>query len=240
MTTNHEFDEHHIETLISGRVLVRRPRHGSAAGVLLGYHGYAESAEIQLDRLSTIPATDDWILASVQGLNRFYRGRSEDTVASWMTRQDRELAIAANVSYVDRILDRIRNEYDIGADTLNASGSLAIPLVHAGFSQGGAMAFRAGVRSRWRADGIICVGADVPPELLAGPAAQFPAVLLARGERDEWYTRPKFEADVSALGARSVPLTPIVFAGAHEWTGQVASHAAAFIGAVSSAFKHGR
>ena len=61
--------------------------------VLIGFHGYAEDAGAHLNRLRTIPGADRWLIVSVQGLHRFYRARSQDVVASWMTRQDRELAL---------------------------------------------------------------------------------------------------------------------------------------------------
>jgi len=41
----------------------------------------------------------------VQGLHRFYRSRSEIVVASWMTKQDRELAIGDNIDYVRRAVE---------------------------------------------------------------------------------------------------------------------------------------
>ena len=83
-----------IATPTHGRVLVREPPGQTRAGLLVGFHGYAETAEIQLARLEAIPGAEAWMLLSVQALHRFYRGRSDEVVASWMTRQDREAAIA--------------------------------------------------------------------------------------------------------------------------------------------------
>lgn len=56
------------------------------------------------------------------------------------------------------------------------------------------MAFRAGVRCRRRASGIIAVGGDVPPELPADAALRFPAYPGAH----EW------TLDVSAAAASVV------------------------------------
>ena len=61
------------------------------------------------------------------------------------------------------------------------------------------MAFRSAVRGRHGAAGVIGIGGDVPPELLADAGATFPYVLLARGARDEWLTAQKFRADLNAL-----------------------------------------
>ena len=89
-----------VPTTTHGRVLIRTPA-ATAAGVLVGFHGYAEDAAAQLERLLAIKEADDWLLLSVQALHRFYRGRSQDVVAGWMTRQDRDAAIADNIAYVD-------------------------------------------------------------------------------------------------------------------------------------------
>jgi predicted esterase len=199
--------------------LVREARAAAARGVLVGFHGYMENAAIQLERLAAIPGASAWTLVAVQALHRFYRGRSEDVVASWMTREDREAAIADNLEYVDAVLDSVPHDD-------------ATRIVHAGFSQGVAMAFRSAVAGRARAAGVIAISGDVPPELLTGPARRFPPVLLARGERDDWLTREKFDADVHALGARGVDVRPLVFDGAHEWNDAVASAVGEFLAAL--------
>ena len=203
-----------IATRIHGRVLVREAE--DPVAVIAGFHGYMENAEIQMARLEALPGSDRWTLISVQGLNRFYRGRSEEVVAGWMTRQDREAMIADNIEYSDRAIE--------------ASAPAEIPLFTLGFSQGVAMAFRAAIRGRRRAAGVVAVGGDVPPELLEDATLPFPAVLLARGERDDWYTAAKLEADARGLRARHTPVETLGYPGAHEWTAEVAAAAARFIG----------
>jgi predicted esterase len=127
-----------------------------------------------------------------------------------MTREDREAAIADNLAYVAAALDA-------------APHDAATPIVFVGFSQGVAMAFRAAVCGPARARGVIAVGGDVPPELLSDDACTFPPVLLARGERDAWYTPPTFDADVDALKARGADMAAVVYDGAHEWNAAVAA-----------------
>lgn len=202
-----------IATTIHGRVLVRETHEPVA--VVVGFHGYMENAAIQMERLEALPGSERWTLISIQGLHRFYRGRTEEVIAGWMTRQDREDMIADNIEYADRAVER--------------AAPADVPLFTTGFSQGVAMAFRAGVRGRRRASGIVAVGGDVPPELLADPSLEFPAVLLARGERDEWYTPSKMDTDAAALRARGNGPLVLVYPGAHEWTADVADAAARFI-----------
>ena len=49
---------------------------GTRIAVLVGFHGYTENADIQMERLAALPGSERWTLVSVQGLHRFYRGRS--------------------------------------------------------------------------------------------------------------------------------------------------------------------
>lgn len=207
-----------IETPAHGRVLVRDVAQPSA--VVVGFHGYTENAAIQMARLEALPGSERWTLVSVQGLHRFYRGRSEEVIASWMTRQDRDEMIADNIEYASRAVESA------------APGD--VPLITTGFSQGVAMAFRAALRGRRAAAGVAAVGGDVPPELLADPGAAFPATLLARGERDDWYTATKMDADVAALMARGVAPETLVYPGAHEWTPDVAAAISRFVGSITS------
>ena len=204
-----------IEAPAHGRVLVRDV--DSPRGLLVGFHGYAETAETQLERLAAVPGTDAWTLVAAQGLNRFYRGRTQDVVAGWMTRQDRDDAIRDNVAYVDNVIEATRN----GSE----------PIVVAGFSQGVAMAFRAAVLGRAGASGVIAVGGDIPPELLAGSASAspFPRVLLIHGATDDWYTAKKLDADMSALRARGEEPEAFTHDGGHEWTADVAMAAGDFL-----------
>ena len=191
-----------IETPTHGRVLVRERK--GARVIVIGFHGYTENADIQMARLEAIPGSERWTLVSVQGLHRFYRGRTPEISASWMTRQDRDDMIADNIEYADRVVAAVSKP---GA-----------AIVTVGFSQGVAMAFRAALRGRHRADAVIAIGGDVPPELLADPTTVFPPMMLARGEADDWYTASKLEGDVAALTARGIHPRVSVYPGGHDWS----------------------
>lgn len=211
-----ETDVHSVPTLTHGRVLVREARAAAANGVLVGFHGYMENAAIQMARLEEIPGAATWTLVAIQALHRFYKGRTEQVVASWMTREDREEAIADNLAYVAAALDIVPHDS-------------STRIIYMGFSQGVPMAFRAAVHGRGRAAGVIAVGGDVPPELLADPSAVFPPVLLLRGTRDEWYTQEKLDSDLAALTARGASVERAIYEAAHEWHADAATLAAEFM-----------
>jgi predicted esterase len=210
---------HTIEARTHGRYIVDARE--QAAPLLVGFHGHAESAEIMLDNLRAISAsakaTADkvaWSLLSVQALHRFYTKRG-DVVATWMTKQDRELEIADNTAYVWSVIARVRSEYPVRR-----------PVVFAGFSQGVAMAYRAAAAGE--CDGLIVLAGDVPPDV-APRARSLPPILLGRGKADEWYTEQKAAADRDVLGAAGVDLTEHVFDAGHVWDPSFVTAARTFL-----------
>lgn len=210
------FSERTIETVTHGRYLVDGREPGSP--VLAGFHGYAESAEIQFARLQAIAGADPWVVLSIQGLHRFYRGRFEDVVASWMTRQDRETAIADNNSYVTKVIDAAAMEYAANSKR-----------VLAGFSQGVSMAFRCAAGYGRPIDGVVTLGGDIPPELDPSVLSRIRTVFLARGTRDELYTAEKLAADERRLRAAGVNIQVFSFDAGHEWTAEFSAAAAAYL-----------
>lgn len=187
-----------------GRYLALAPASPPPWPLLVGFHGYGEDAAEHLSQLARIPGSGDWLLVAVQALHPFYTRGDRRIVASWMTRLDREHAMVDNVSWVGRVLADVRRRYDTRA-----------PLVFCGFSQGGAMAYRAA--AHYTAEGLIVLAADVPPDVAAGPTAPLPPVLLGRGVRDPGYTGPAQAADVAVLRALGVQPEVCVFDGGHEW-----------------------
>jgi len=200
--------ERDIETQIHGRYLVSPGRAcGPRAPVLLGFHGYAETAEEELRRLQTIPGIDRWLVVCIQGLHQFYRRRTNEVVASWMTRQNREFAIADNLTYVSQVVRRIVEDFSPGET-----------LVTTGFSQGVAMAYRAVLALDRPVAAVLACGGDVPPELQAEALRRTTEVLIGRGRRDEWYTIEKMGSDEVRLRIAGVPVTTLTYEASHEWT----------------------
>src|SRR5262245_36230041 len=100
-----------IAATTHGRYLVEPAPGGSSAPLLVGFHGYGESADTQKSRLREIARSDRWNIVSIQGLHRFYDRRANAVIASWMTRQDRELAIADNRAYVAAVVEQVWNAH---------------------------------------------------------------------------------------------------------------------------------
>jgi predicted esterase len=161
--------------------------------------------------LERIPNIDGWLVVAVQALHPFYT-KNERIVASWMTRQDRDLAIADNIAYVRSVVTGVAGEFPVTSLT-----------VFAGFSQGVAMAYRAAAHIP--SAGVIALAGDVPPDVTQG----LPEVLIGRGTGDSWYTAQKASTDVARLTGLARGVETCVFAGGHEWTDEFAAAVGAFL-----------
>src|SRR3954452_6326356 len=202
-----EFAIQTIPTTIHGRYLVRD---GPPDRLLVGFHGYGETAEAHKAELRQIPGIDRWTAVAVQALHPFYAGRTGTIVASWMTSLDRELAIDDNRAYVRSIV---------------AQFPAPAQLVFLGFSQGAAMAYRAAAGSS--ATGVIALGGGGPPAVVEATSNP-PPVLIGRGIREEWYTDEKLQKDLRFL--REVTTFSVcAYDGGHEWTSEFRGAAGEFL-----------
>ncbi|MEW6321957.1 MAG: acetylxylan esterase [Acidobacteriota bacterium] len=209
---------HTIEARTHGRYLVEAPPAGGPWPWIVGFHGYGENAAVHLEALRAVVGGRPWLMVSVQGLNRFYT-RQDGIVAGWMTREDREHAIADNIAYVSAVLEAVTRRYPVRR-----------PLVLAGFSQGVAMAYRTAAAVEG-CDGIVALAGDVPPDVVP-TAARLPPVLIGRGTGDAWYTEAKAEADLQILRRSGVATAVEVFEAGHVWTPEFSVRAGAWLDAL--------
>jgi predicted esterase len=176
-----------------------------------------------LDHLRRVRGDQRWLLVSIQALNRFY-SRAGTVVASWMTREDRELAIADNLAYVTSVIASVRR-------THRANGTLA----YAGFSQGVAMAYRAAAFVSGQgipvASAAILLAGDIPPDVVPRLTA-LPPLLLGRGREDELYTANMAAIDRDRFHAAGIQPTWHEFDGGHVWGDSFVGQARDFLASV--------
>lgn len=199
-------------------------------GALVGFHGYAQIAEDMLGELQQIPGADRWTKVSIQALHPFYIRGDSKVVANWMTRQDRDLAIADNIAYVHNALEHVLRSTE---HSTKHSSTQHPALVYVGFSQGAAMAYRAAVHSPRPVAGIVALGGDIPPEVKDDGSLTWPPVLIGVGDREEWYAGEKLDADLAFLQARGIQHQIVRFDGGHEWTEQFRSAVGVFIASLA-------
>jgi predicted esterase len=210
---------HTIATTTHGRYLVRPPDHAPARVAVVGFHGYGQRAQHLLDEMQALPGAGACLLVSVQGLHRFYIRATGEVVAHWMTSEDRELAIADNIAYVDAVVQAVAAAHPFER------------LVFLGFSQGASMASRAAAHAGDRCHGLIMLGGDVAPEVLAR-GTRLPRTILGRGTTDAFYSAKQFTADSEALEERGALGAAIEFTGGHEFTPTFRAAAGALIQAL--------
>ncbi|MGE0816021.1 MAG: alpha/beta hydrolase [Vicinamibacterales bacterium] len=207
---------HTIQTPTHGRYLVDAPAGSGPFPVLMGFHGYAQSAAVLMPDLARLDPDHAWLRVSVQGLHRFY-SRMQDVVASWMTREDRTLAMADNLAYVGSVRQAVAGAYPA-----------APAYVVVGFSQGVAQAYRTALAFGDACRGVIALGGDVPPDV-APSASRLPPVLVGRGTRDSWYPADRLAADLACLREAGTDVTACEFDGGHDWDDRFVAAAAAWL-----------
>jgi predicted esterase len=215
----------HLEATTHGRIVLDAASETPARGVLVAFHGYGQNAEDAVEDVGRIPGIRSWHIAGVQGLHRFYGRRK--VVASWMTREDRELAIADNVRYVNEAIEAVFTSLEPPAEVRER-------LVLVGFSQGVAMAYRAALLGRVPVIGVIALAGDIPPELGRDPSGPWPPVLIGGGDTDSFYTREKLAIDEACLKTRGVVHQVVRFTGGHESTDEFRRAAGEWLGQVTS------
>jgi predicted esterase len=210
---------HTIAAQTHGRYLIDAPPGNGPFPQLIGFHGYGESAAEMMNELLRIRGDRSWLAVSVQALNRFYNRSNDSIVANWMTREDRELAIADNLAYVTGVVAAIRTSRPTNER-----------LVYVGFSQGAAMAYRAAAFGP-PASGLIVLAGDVPPDV-APRAAALPPILIGRGTTDHWYTEAKAIADREVLDGAGARVESHEFDGGHVWDSRFVARASTWLDAL--------
>lgn len=195
------FKTFHTQTKVHGSYLIREAKGNTVAPLLVGFHGYGETAEDHLQMLLQIPGIDNWTVCAIQALHSFYNSKGFAGY-SWMTSLDRELRIKENVEYVNAIIKEIKNTHAVN-DTI----------VFHGFSQGTAMACRAALLSKFDAAGVILLGGDIPPEI--DNLKKMKCVLLARGRKDKFYSSSHWKNDVAKSKIAGIESHFCEFDGGH-------------------------
>jgi predicted esterase len=208
-----DYQQAHLEVVRPVRIGWIGAAPSARRSLWVALHGYGERADV-MARRATWPAAPHRTWAFPEAPHRFYvtEGQAPGSHAdlpvgaSWMTRDLREVDIAANHAYLDHVVEHVGG---------------APRLIVFGFSQGAATA------ARWAAHRaaaghppahLVCWGALLAHDLPLGAGTALAAVplTLVCGTRDRWISDERFGAEVSRLAAAGHAARVLRFEGGHR------------------------
>lgn len=190
--------EHRLEVTRSARCFTLGPDAPTEAWVVL--HGYGQLAARFLRTVAPL-ARPDRRLVAPEGLSRLYLEAGSGRVgASWMTKEDREADIRDYLAYLDQVRAELVPQ---------------VPLTVFGFSQGVATAARWAVATTPAPVRLVAWGGLLPEDVPPGALARLRLTFVI-GERDEWATPGRVEAQAAELRSAGVAVEVQRFEGGHE------------------------
>lgn len=178
-----------------------------AAYYWLAFHGYGQLAENLLRKFSSFPEDQHYIVAP-EGLSRFYwKGVSEQPVASWMTRLDRQDEIADYVEFIDRV------HQNAGWGKQKNQHRILF-----GFSQGCATLWRWILNSKPEFDHLILWAGWLPEDMLYAPHLEYlqtKSIHFIHGDEDQFLTPERLIILKQRFASEKIPVTYHTFRGTH-------------------------
>lgn len=170
-------------------------------------HGYGHLARYFLNKF--LGAEKDQCIVAPEGLSRFYLDPEHRRVgATWMTREDRELEIQDQITYLDSLHHALLPEL-----------AKNIPAGVLGFSQGVATACRWAMHGNTILDRMVLWGGGIPPELertALQQGLQRVHVALVHGNDDALVPLSVLENNQLRLNAAQVRHEVHTFKGGHD------------------------
>jgi predicted esterase len=173
----------------------------------MAFHGYGQLAENLLYKFESLSPEQHYIVAP-EGLSRFYwKGVSEQPVASWMTRLDRQDEIADYVEFIDRVYQ------NIGWQKQKHRQRILF-----GFSQGCATLWRWMLNTRPEFDHLILWAGWLPEDMLYAPHLEYlqeKNIHFIHGDEDQFLTPERFNILKQRFANEKIPVIYHSFRGSH-------------------------
>jgi len=197
--------ENHIRVEKSARYFSNEPNK-KISNFWFVLHGYAQLASEFIKEFDFLN-NDNTLIVAPEGLSRLH---TKDKIgASWMTREDRLNEINDYLNYLNKLLLKLKAEYDLSS----AKSSLL------GFSQGVHTAIRLFINTDYYFNNLILCSSDLPKD------ANFVAlkekltkskIYYLNGKDDKVVNLLTFEKNKKLLEENGVKFEEIVFDGGHE------------------------
>lgn len=181
---------------------------GKEQAVWIVLHGYGQLAEFFIRKF--LPhASENRLFVAPEGTNHSYLKDFQGRVgANWMTRYQRETAIANNHRYLNQMMEEVLSPFE------------QIPSIHLlGFSQGAATATRWASQWDGKLDSLVLWGGGFAHDLELEVAKEKFAsteLLLVHGLEDEVVTEESKKLQEELLLELGKPLNLLTFSGGHE------------------------
>jgi predicted esterase len=207
--------EHHLQVPKTARYFTTDARIEEATDLWIVCHGYAQLARRFLRHFESV-ADEHRLIVAPEGLSRFYldvpggyHGPESRIGATWMTREDRLAEIADQVTYLDMLVEELTRR----------RGSALPPVTALGFSQGVATVARWLSLGGSRVDRVVAWGGSIPTDVVVDGSGQLlkgASLTIVAGERDQFVTAERVNAELARLDAMGVTYNVLRFDGMHE------------------------
>lgn len=169
-------------------------------------HGYGQSSNTILRIFSPL-LERGFLLAAPQGPNAFYWQQTGKVGFAWLTRFQKENALADIMTYLSAFVDDLHQTQHFDKENIFVVG----------FSQGGGLASRFGTHGILEPRGIVSCGADLPPDV-AERLDDIPKVpyRIVHGRNDKSVTIEKGEQAETTLREHGFDVTTSYYDGGHE------------------------
>jgi predicted esterase len=176
--------------------------------IWLVLHGYGQLAEFFIRKFTPFDSEDRLILAP-EGTNyQYLTGFHGKVGANWMTKHERETAIANNHRFLDLLLDSFLEKYT------------KVPKVHVlGFSQGAATATRWASRWNGQINTLVLWAGGFAHDLILGDANlkfQDTKLMLVTGTDDTLMTQESISKQEELIQRLEKEVIRLYFSGGHE------------------------
>jgi len=181
---------------------------GKEKDLWLVFHGYGQLAEFFIRKFLPFDSPNRVILAP-EGTNYGYLKEFQGRVgANWMTKHERELAIANNHRYLNSLMEHVLEKFH------------QPPKIHVlGFSQGAATSTRWASQWNSQLDTLVLWAGGFAHDLsldLCRKRFEHTNLILAFGEKDELIEEEQKKQQLKLVETLGKQLTVLKFEGGHE------------------------
>ncbi|MGB1017517.1 MAG: alpha/beta hydrolase [Chitinophagales bacterium] len=199
--------KHEIEITKTARYFTLGELNENTNTIWFVLHGYAQTAEDFLESLKPLQQENTFIIAP-EGLSRFYwRDFSNNPVASWMTKTDREVDIDDNMKYLSKLYKSLFSKVNLSNIKVN----------YLGFSQGAATLSRWLFQENLKVNNVFFYAGNIATDLNYASSKQYinANLYFIYGDNDFFIKQKDADALLFFFKKNNLKLNIFTFEGKH-------------------------